>query len=490
MDFGIYNFRIALFLLVTVMGCSVIDCFRAHPLSVRLRSHDVRKQRNVVAQSNGYETHNYTQVLDHFSFVSESRTFQQRYFLNKTFWGGPLNNSPIFVCMGEEDSLDDLVLAGGCGIVIENAPQFKALLLFVEHRYYGESQPDLIGDPLNPVVNTSTYGYLTSEQALADYATLIKDLKKNLSAENSPVIVFGGSYAGMLAAWLRLKYPHIILGALASSAPILLFPNVTPDYSFYAVVTKDFRDTNESCYTTIKNSWGEMDRLASQPGGLQNLSTIFNTCTNVTDVQALHDVLIYIYEQAAQYDYSEVIGICDAIDSAPEGTDILVRVSAGAQIVYPFCLPVVFADQFYPWSWQTCTEMVFPMAQNPNKTMFPLEIFDLKSYAEDCKRKYGVVPRPNWVTTEYGGHDIRKVLKHFGSNIIFSNGLRDPWSSGGVVENISESIVALPTKEGTHCLDLSPSLPSDPEWLKEQKSKEIEYIKSWIEQYNYQFHHK
>lgn len=122
--------------------------------------------------------------------------------------------------------------------------------------------------------------------------------------------------------------------------------------------------------------------------------------------------------------------------------------------------------------------------------MFPLEIFDLKSYAEDCKRKYGVVPRPNWVTTEYGGHDIRKVLKHFGSNIIFSNGLRDPWSSGGVVENISESIVALPTKEGTHCLDIFPSLASDPEWLKEQKAKEIEYIKSWIQQYNYQFLHK
>jgi len=87
----------------------------------------------VVAQSNEYETHNYSQLLDHFTFVSEgSRTFQQRYFVNKTYWGGPLTNSPIFVCMGEEDNLDDLVSAGGCGIVIENAPQFKALLLFVE----------------------------------------------------------------------------------------------------------------------------------------------------------------------------------------------------------------------------------------------------------------------------------------------------------------------------------------------------------------------
>lgn len=38
--------------------------------------------------------------------------------------------------------------------------------------------------------------YLTAEQALADYATLLIDLKRNLSSEDSPVVLFGGSYAG------------------------------------------------------------------------------------------------------------------------------------------------------------------------------------------------------------------------------------------------------------------------------------------------------
>ena len=52
--------------------------------------------------------------------------------------------------------------------------------------------------------------FLSIEQALADYAALIYHLKEKFRAEGCPVIAFGGSYGGMLAAWLRAKYPNAI----------------------------------------------------------------------------------------------------------------------------------------------------------------------------------------------------------------------------------------------------------------------------------------
>lgn len=105
-------------------------------------------------------------------------------------------------------------------------------------------------------------GYLTSEQALADFAELITYVKStNSGAENSPVIAFGGSYGGMLAAWMRIKYPHIITGAIAASAPILQFTGLTPCDAFNRVVTADFTSSSPECAESIRKSWKALSRI-------------------------------------------------------------------------------------------------------------------------------------------------------------------------------------------------------------------------------------
>uniref|UniRef100_A0A7N2KM71 Lysosomal Pro-X carboxypeptidase n=1 Tax=Quercus lobata TaxID=97700 RepID=A0A7N2KM71_QUELO len=126
--------------------------------------------------------------------------------------------------------------------------------------------------------------------------------------------------------------------------------------------------------------------------------------------------------------------------------------------------------------------MVFPMGIG-NDTMFEPHPFNLSSHIEHCKSIYGVPPQPHWVTSYYGGHDIKLILHRFGSNIIFSNGPRDPYSAGGVLDNISDTIVAVSTVNGSHCLDIRLANESVPEWLVMQRKVEVRIIEQWITKY-------
>lgn len=85
-----------------------------------------------------------------------------------------------------------------------------------------------------------------------DYVELLKSVKTNNSANGRPVIAFGGSYGGMLAAWMRMKYPHVIEGALASSAPILFFKGSVSPYAYNQVATSSFALSSPACPKNIR----------------------------------------------------------------------------------------------------------------------------------------------------------------------------------------------------------------------------------------------
>lgn len=142
-----------------------------------------------------------------------------RYFYNLDSYkpGGPL-----FFYTGNEGYLESF--AQNTGIMWDLAPKFNAAIVFAEHRYYGYTYPYgnqsysvnlIIFDNL-VLHRFQSYKYLQFldiEQVLADYVTLISNVKRTLINDtNAKVIAFGGSYGGMLSSWFRVKYPNVTVG--------------------------------------------------------------------------------------------------------------------------------------------------------------------------------------------------------------------------------------------------------------------------------------
>lgn len=71
--------------------------------------------------------------------------------------------------------------------------------------------------------------YLTTEQALADFADLLRHLRESVYP-SLPFVGFGGSYGGMIGAWFKVKYPWLIEGVISASAPIWSFLGMNPEY--------------------------------------------------------------------------------------------------------------------------------------------------------------------------------------------------------------------------------------------------------------------
>jgi len=242
--------------------------------------------------------------LDHFDF-SEERTFKQRYFLHDSYWSGP--DGPILFYTGNEANVE--LYINSTGLMWERAAELGALLVFAEHRYYGESLP--FGGQAEQY-NASALRWLTLEQALADYATLIYDLKRRLNATRSPVVALGGSYGGMLAAWLRMHYPSAVVGALAASAPVVAFDGLLTGSgaahwdgnAYWQVVTADASvsaGAAAGCVDGVRATWPRLFSLAQSAAGRAKLTAAFALCAPLgpSDASRLASQLLNVWDTLA-----------------------------------------------------------------------------------------------------------------------------------------------------------------------------------------------
>ncbi|CAG9817007.1 unnamed protein product [Phaedon cochleariae] len=438
--------------------------------------------------------------LDHFNFRSNA-TFKLRYLINDTYH---VQRGPIFFYTGNEGDINQF--AQNTGFMYDIASTFNALLVFAEHRYYGTSLP--FG---NLSYTTPEYlGYLSSAQALADFAYLIDDLQSTYAATSDlkkvPVIAFGGSYGGMLAAYLRMKYPYAVAGAVASSAPIWQFRGLTPCENFNRIVTNVYEALGGvKCKDTIAKSWKIIRSLTETDEGKSNLTKLWNFCTPLKtsdDIDTLVDWLTNIYVNVAMVNYPyptsfladlpayPVRAVCSKINNFDYKNDFgLLQALGEALSVYTnytgrtTCNDIKVAANIGEkgWGFQSCTDMIMPMCST-SFDMFEDAPWDFEKYSDDCYKKFSVRPRNEQVPLlEYGGKDIKSA-----SDIVFSNGLMDPWSSGGVLSNVSDRISAVIIPDAAHHFDLRGANANDPGSVREARRFHVKRIHKWLNKFYFE----
>lgn len=100
------------------------------------------------------------------------------------------------------------------------------------------------------------------------------------------VIVVGGSYSATMAAWFRQKYPHLVKGAWASSAPLQAKVNY---FEYTETVAKAIRKIGgEECYENVENAFEAIEDLITNDD-MDTLKKLFKLCdtfntTNIYDV--------------------------------------------------------------------------------------------------------------------------------------------------------------------------------------------------------------
>jgi hypothetical protein len=174
----------------------------------------------------------FEQPLDHFTEGSE--TWKQRFWANTRHYNAT-RGGPVFVLDGGETSGENRLPFLDTGIMDILARATGGIGVVLEHRYYGESNPSsfsanmsLIGIFLSgnslPVKNftTDSLRFLNNDQSAADSALFMEranfaGVDNDITAPGTPWIYYGGSYAGARAAHMRVLYPEIVYGAIASS---------------------------------------------------------------------------------------------------------------------------------------------------------------------------------------------------------------------------------------------------------------------------------
>jgi pimeloyl-ACP methyl ester carboxylesterase len=241
----------------------------------------------------------FTQPIDHFG--QTPGTFQQTYAYWGGAWKGP--GHPIFLVMPEEAGFNPRRLTVRNTIYDVAVEYYDALIVGIEHRFYGGSQP------YGSSPTSAQLGFLTVEQSLEDVAAIQRHITALLGANASRWVVWGASYPGCLAAWYRVRYPQMSAGAVASSTII-----TTPLFSTSPMAYTATNVLGPQCTDAYISAGRKLDEMVETVAGRATLTTRLVGYASAAALSAdqtswydfMSDMAAFI-ESAAGYNYPVVL---------------------------------------------------------------------------------------------------------------------------------------------------------------------------------------
>jgi pimeloyl-ACP methyl ester carboxylesterase len=433
----------------------------------------------------------FTQQLDHFN-INDQRTWKQRFYLRSTEFDG---TGPVFLMIGGEGALSPHWLSTGA--MVDTGLANNALMFAVEHRFYGQSRP--LGD-----TSLKSLAYLSSEQALADLATFRQAMARRFKlTDANRWITFGGSYPGALSAWFRYKYPHLVYGAVASSAPINAVLNF-PEY--YEVATQSLP---KACRSAVNVATKSIENHLKTAFGRQHMSQLFRTCKPLTsdknDLRMFTGTLNDNFFGAVQYDRANraeptlgrvnIAQVCALMTKESLGDEVA-RYAAVNKLFNPQCFDASYKNYvnymrerewtstntngMRQWVYQTCTEFGYFQTSDSKDQVFGTNT-PLEFYVKQCLDIYGIPVKTTkrgitWTNTEYGEY---KLAKTGATRIIFVNGSIDPWHALSYLKS-EENIIAIYINGTSHCANMYGKSSKDSKELIDARKKIDKIIKGWL----------
>ncbi|KAF4670554.1 Thymus-specific serine protease [Perkinsus olseni] len=401
--------------------------------------------------SGGNHTHYYCdQLVDHFAEDSAHRdgTWCQKYLYNDQFLTPDRCRRPVVLLYtgGESPSLNDNVVTKSnvADDMISLAKEIGAVVMALEHRYYGEEKPTR---ELSREVLERTF---TSDQALADLARFRDYAADKYNLGDAQFVTFGGSYPGVVAAWARAVYPQKFVAAVSSSAPIearLDFPeyNDAVGVSF----ASELAGGSIGCASAVRRAHEEVGRMLEVEEGRRELERAFNVCgTHMLDdidnrkvwtSEGVFGFSVQSNDPGCDSDLCNIDKICRYFTDPDLPESLVERLAHVSRARTEECVDVDFnkvikmyknesdADWIKMWTFQTCNEFGFYQTCDSSKNcLWTPGLNDLEWNTRLCRIGWG------FTTEEVAANIDRTSCKRGGlslnaTRILSVNGGVDPW---------------------------------------------------------------